>query len=258
MGIFRFNSPLMTLLGKVANYVFLYILSFVCSIPIITAGASTTAKYYVAMKMIRGEEPAVWKPFFTAFKQNFKQATIIWMIEILIVVIFVFDWNYMLQVELSQIGQIIKIALLVLTVFCVLAGIAAFPLIARYEMSVGNIMKAAFIFVFLHPFRMIFVLFWMVAPIYLAVRFPNWFIGIWPLVPTLGMFISAGIFMKQFSKIEKKKEELSGKTQTSEGVSEEGIVTEGETVNESEHVTEAEKAVEGEGITESEHAQAKI
>ena len=61
MGIFSFNSPFMSFLTKVMSYVLLYLLSFVCSIPIVTIGASTTARYYVGMKMVRGEEPAIVK-----------------------------------------------------------------------------------------------------------------------------------------------------------------------------------------------------
>ncbi len=221
MGIFSFNSPFMALLTKAVNYMMLNLLSLICSLPIVTAGASVTAKYYVAMKMVRGEEPAILKPFFKAFKENFKQSTVIWLIEIVIAAVLFFDWMYVWQIETTQIVKIVRIALLILTIFCALAGIAAFPLIARYQMKTKDIIKASFMFAFLHPFRMLIVVFWLVVPFYLTLRFPNWLVGIWPVVPTLGMFFNAKMFMKQFSKIEEKREEHSAKMQNVEENTEE-------------------------------------
>ena len=43
-------------LGKVADFMFLNLLWIVCSIPIITIGASTTAMYSVMLKLVKNEE----------------------------------------------------------------------------------------------------------------------------------------------------------------------------------------------------------
>lgn len=51
-----------------------------CCLPIITAGASVTALYSVTLKMVKDEESYIVKGFFKAFKENFKQSTIIWII----------------------------------------------------------------------------------------------------------------------------------------------------------------------------------
>lgn len=222
MGIFSFNSPFMSFLTKVMSYVLLYLLSFVCSIPIVTIGASTTARYYVCMKMVRGEEPAIVKPFFKSFASNFKQSTIVWLIEILVAALLTFDWHYVLQLEVTPIVKVVKIALLILTVLCLFAGFAAFPLIARYEMKTKDIIKAAFMFAFLHPFRMLLLLFWVVVPFYLAIRFPRWLIGVWPVVPTLAMYFNSKMFMKQFSKLEEKRNEHAEKMKAETSESEEG------------------------------------
>ena len=49
----------------------------VCSLPIITIGASTTALYTVMLKLVKNEEGYIFKGFLHAFKLNFKQSTII-------------------------------------------------------------------------------------------------------------------------------------------------------------------------------------
>ena len=64
----------MQFIGKVADFILLNLLTLVCSLPIITFGAAYTAKYYVSMKIVRGEEGTLFKAYFKAFKDNFKQA----------------------------------------------------------------------------------------------------------------------------------------------------------------------------------------
>ena len=245
MGIFSFNSPFMAFLTKVMSYVLLYLLSFVCSVPIVTVGASTTARYYVAMKMVRGEEPAIIKPFFKSFASNFKQSTIVWLIEIAVAALLIFDWRYILQLEVTTIVNVVKIALIILTILCVFAGFAAFPLIARYEMKTKDIVRAAFMFAFLHPFRMLLLIFWVVVPFYLALRYPRWLIGVWPVVPTLAMYFNSKMFMKQFSKLEEKRsehaEKMKAEAEGSEENSEDAEAKEGEAVLESEEQEEAAK-----------------
>ena len=59
---------------------YLNLLWFVCSIPIVTIGASTTALYYAALKVVRDEDSHVGAAFFRSFRQNFKQATVLWLI----------------------------------------------------------------------------------------------------------------------------------------------------------------------------------
>ena len=63
----------MGFISTVADLIILDILCIICSIPIVTYGAASSAKYYVAMKKIRGEDTGTIKPFFKAFFQNFKQ-----------------------------------------------------------------------------------------------------------------------------------------------------------------------------------------
>ena len=56
MGVFSPDSEFMIAVGKIADYVIINLLCVLFSIPIVTAGAAMSAKFYVAMKMERGEE----------------------------------------------------------------------------------------------------------------------------------------------------------------------------------------------------------
>ena len=70
MGVFDINGKFFKTLTKAGDFIILTLLAMVCSIPVITIGASLTAVFYAALKMARDEEGYVWKEFFKSFKQN--------------------------------------------------------------------------------------------------------------------------------------------------------------------------------------------
>ena len=82
--IFNPDSSLMRGLGRLFDYVVLNMLTILCSIPIVTLGASVTAMYDVMGRMMRDEERGVFGDFFRAFRSNFKKATVIWLILLVI------------------------------------------------------------------------------------------------------------------------------------------------------------------------------
>ena len=83
MKIFDLDSPLMNVLNKMADLMWLNILTLICCIPIITAGAALTSMHYVALKIVRNEESYITRNFFKSFKTNFRQATVIWLLLLL-------------------------------------------------------------------------------------------------------------------------------------------------------------------------------
>ena len=86
--IFDMDSPVMRFLGRLADLMILNLVTLLCCLPVVTIGASLTAMHYVLLKMVRNEESYIVRSFFKSFKQNFKQATVIWLIILLFLVIF--------------------------------------------------------------------------------------------------------------------------------------------------------------------------
>ena len=80
MPIFSYESKFSQALLKLCNACYLNILWFLCSLPLFTAGAATAALYYTTLKMVQGDDSSVTKLFFRGFRQNFKQATVLWLI----------------------------------------------------------------------------------------------------------------------------------------------------------------------------------
>lgn len=84
--IFNLDAPIWVFMGEVADVIILALLWWVCSLGIITMGASTTALFYVMGKKIRKEQTYVAKDFFKSFKQNFRQSV---PVTILLIVAFI-------------------------------------------------------------------------------------------------------------------------------------------------------------------------
>lgn len=78
MNFFVIDSPLMRTLGKIGDIIGLNLLFVITSIPLFTIGTAISAMYTVTMKIVRGEDPAVIREYFRAYKRNFRPATICW------------------------------------------------------------------------------------------------------------------------------------------------------------------------------------
>lgn len=67
-GFFNYDNPVWRFIGKLGDLILLNILWIVCSIPVFTIGASTTAVYYVTLKLARDEGDSTIRSFSTPLK----------------------------------------------------------------------------------------------------------------------------------------------------------------------------------------------
>ena len=80
MKFFSYESPFSQVLLKLAYSCYLNLLWLLCSLPVFTVGASTTALYSVTLKIVRDRDGNLTRQFFKAFRENFRQATALWLI----------------------------------------------------------------------------------------------------------------------------------------------------------------------------------
>ena len=80
MRLFSYDSKFSQIMLKLCYGCYLNLLWMVCSLPVFTAGAATAALYDVTLRLAREEEPPLTSRFFKAFRENFRQATILWLI----------------------------------------------------------------------------------------------------------------------------------------------------------------------------------
>ena len=151
MKFFSYESKFSQLLLKICYSCYLNLLWFVCSIPIFTIGASTTALYYTSLKVIRGEESSLTRQFFHSFRENFKQSTILWLIMAGVGLFLAGDIYILYHLRLSTSGTIavfwtvILAIVIAASVIWVIELLFLFPLVASVSNSNLAMLKNAFL-----------------------------------------------------------------------------------------------------------------
>ena len=145
---FNLDSPFVQFMNRVADLMWLNILFLICCIPFITIGASTTAMYYVTLKMVRNEESYISKSFFKSFKQNFLQATAIWMIFVVAGGVLLLDYRIMsgqsgVGLSSNTAKTVMQVLLIAVLFFYLFTLVFVFPLLSKFDNSVKNTMKNA-------------------------------------------------------------------------------------------------------------------
>ncbi len=157
------ENRLMARLSKMSDALILGVLWLICSLPLITLGASSTSFYYTYHKVVRQKRGYLVREFFSAFKTNFKQATIIWVIMLIFYVITGIDCYIMFQ-SLKEGGNslIILFVVVILMLLVTMWGLCVFPYLARFYNTTKAIMKNSMIIMLLN-------LGWMIILFVLAV-----------------------------------------------------------------------------------------
>ncbi|MBO5302885.1 MAG: YesL family protein [Lachnospiraceae bacterium] len=141
--LFSPDNPVWRVMGIVADFFLLTILWAVCSLPIITIGASTTAVYYVALKMVDKREGYIVKTFFKAFKDNFGQSTVLWVIMAVIGFVLANGMYICRQLDNSMAGVYFWIFLILGVLYIFMLNVM-FALEARLATTVGNMFMMTF------------------------------------------------------------------------------------------------------------------
>ena len=141
--IFGMDSGVMRFLTVVANLAILNVLFVVCSLPVVTLGASLTALNYVVLQMIRQEDSYMARAFFRGFRQNFRQATAIWLILLAAGIFLGADYWSVARYFSGALRTVMFISLTILAVMWVMVFLYVFALQARYENPVKQTMKNA-------------------------------------------------------------------------------------------------------------------
>ncbi len=137
---FSLDNPFNRFMTLVFDIALLSILFAVCSLPVVTFGASAAALYSVMLRRVRNEEGAILKGFFQAFRENFRQGTIAGLIFIAINLLMFLDYRLISVIQNVTLAAVSAAAIMMVVLMT--AGVFAyvFPLIARYE----NSLRAAF------------------------------------------------------------------------------------------------------------------
>ena len=136
--LFNPEAPLMQGLGKIADMMLLNVLTVLLSLPVVTAGAATAALYDATWRILQ-DEGSVYGAYFRAFKSNFNQATVLWLLTLasgaLLLFCLLFYLNNSMQV-------LVVLASLILLLWSITEA-WIFPLQSRFENPVRITLKNA-------------------------------------------------------------------------------------------------------------------
>ena len=204
MDMFKFDSPIMRFLSAITDLIILNMLCLVCCIPIVTIGPALAAKYDVAMRIVRFEEPAVFKPFFKAFKENFKQAFIVWMFLLGAVLLLMIDWTWMYETGFSSVPIAYFAGAVFVTTIVSFIIMTIFPILARFEITIKEAFKTAMIFSMLYFFGLICIVILILFSLFMCIKYMRWL----PLVVVLShvaiVFCLCHLLIRGFTKLEAK------------------------------------------------------
>lgn len=146
---FNPDNPVMEFIAKIFDLVILNLIFIFSCVPIITIGASTSALSYVTLKMVRGEDPYIWRNFWKSFRQNFKQGTLVWIFSILIFIFFGMDF-YIINSQNTSLFAVVRILLWIVCAVALSVFLYVFPVISHFVCTTKQALKNALLMTFGH------------------------------------------------------------------------------------------------------------
>lgn len=192
---FGYDGPFFNVLNRAADIIILNILWFICCIPIVTIGASTTALMYISMKIAAGEDAYIVRRFFKSFKENFLQSTVIWLIMLVIGAVLgcnLFVILPKMKVSDAMYNMLFSATCLSILIYCMIF-VYLFPLQAKLENKIRHTFKNALLLSFRHlPSTIVLVL---LTSVVTALPFVILWKGMAGLMLVWFLFAGSGIAM---------------------------------------------------------------
>lgn len=149
MRLFSYDSKFSQIMLKLCYGCYLNLLWMVCSLPVFTAGAATAALYDVTLRIAREEDPPLTTRFFRAFRENFRQATVLWLILLGVGALLGTDAYILYHLYKSTAGMVSVICtlglalIIVAAIAYVIVLIYVFPLVASVKNTSFAMLKNA-------------------------------------------------------------------------------------------------------------------
>ena len=195
---FDMDGGVMGTLGKITDVIILSILFLVFSLPIITIGASFTALYYTSVKCIRRERDYLFKSFLRSFKENFSEATILWLFILIASGILGLNLWFSGQITSGNLGFILSCIYGMMAFTVSVVAVYVFPLLSRFRMSKKKLIKTAFYMSIKHlPYSILLVVIFIAS--FMASYFVLPLIFVLPAAGTLLFSIPMERILKKYT-----------------------------------------------------------
>ena len=141
--MFSPDSKFMTVVSRFADLLLLNLVFLLTCLPVFTIGAAVTALYTMCFRLMREEYSRLLRSYFSAFKSNFRQATCIWLLLLLIVcpALFYFYVLFSMDSLLRYFGFLF----ILISLLAAMTASYVFPWISQFENTTGQALKNALI-----------------------------------------------------------------------------------------------------------------
>lgn len=221
MNLFDVNGPLMNALRTLANIFICNVMFCLLSLPLFTIGASLAALYACMQAVIANDEDdVIAKQFWNAFRQNFKQATIIWLLCLLVFAFFG-SYYWVISGISGVLGNVYRISFFLMCILFLFGFQYFFPLQARYKNKVKNTLKNAWLLsIAAFPWTLLSIVL-VVAAVYISFFMDpggaNTAVFLWGVIGFgIVVYLNSLIFRKAFRMIDPEKMEI-GRHEIPEG-----------------------------------------
>lgn len=143
--MFSENSLFSRIFGFLGQMIALNLLWILCSLPVVTAGASTTALFYCTLKIQKDKSCNTFKDFFKSFKMNFRQSTLVWLLMASAGVIFYFERKTLPSMP-GIMPAVFSYLLAASCIPLVMIALYVFPTIAAFDNKASKLISGAFYF----------------------------------------------------------------------------------------------------------------
>lgn len=209
-GLFHPDGAFARYGAKLWDIMWLNILTAVSSLPVFTAGAAMTAMHYVLLKIFRDEEGAITTMFFKAFRENFKQSTIIGVLFAVVAYLLILSTGIAIALAMKWIRYLLIVVLALL----ICAWNWSFVFQSRYRNTISGTVKYSFLVLAAHPIRSVVMAVLFVLPIAAVLVAPKNLILALMVGFTLPGFVQVFLYNKVLIKLETVKEDNSDKERT--------------------------------------------
>lgn len=196
-------------MSKLADIMLISILYTVICIPIITIGPANTAIYYATVKVIRRDRGYLFREFFRSFRLNFKKGAIIGVVWTILITILGFDliWSWISAKENVNYGSIFLGVFIAITVLLISFSIYVFPILSRFDMTIKQLVKAAFYMSIRHLASTVSMLVLTVVCIYAVLNFSVLLFIIPGILTLVNSLLMERIFKKYMPQTEDNEDE---------------------------------------------------
>ena len=209
MQIFNPESKFSQFIYSITDYAKLGLVFLLFCIPGITAGAAAAAVMTVGMRIERGEAPTIFRPFWRAFKDNFRQGTVLTLLFMLLSGFLAADWYVLWQMEPTTLTRFLTALIFVLALLAGCLALWVFPTLARFSLTNRQIIHNAVIHTLSRFPQTLLALAAAVGGFVLAAMVPQVLPIVTLFVPAFVVWYMSRRAVKRFRKFDGTEEEVS-------------------------------------------------